>query len=393
MRLRTSIPVAILVGAWLGVVSADATRNLARHAAAAAADPSEASAEPVTTWDIPIVRNEYVDRFVRMFVDHQSDRMALYLRRSGQYEGMIRRKLRERGMPEDLLYLSMIESGFNPTARSPAAAVGLWQFIPDTGRRYGLRIDGYVDERRDPEKSTDAALRHLEDLYRQFGSWYLAAAAYNSGAGRVSRVMREVTGADLGAEEDFWRIRDRLPRETRDYVPLIVAAAIVGKEPERYGLEDVERRMPLPSETVTVPGGVALEVAARAAGVGEGDIRSLNPELLRGTTPPGREYELRIPAGRTARFASEFDRAAAEARALALQQAEAKRAADARAAASRAAAARRAASGRTHTVRQGESLSVIARRHGTSVGALQRANGMGRNTVLQPGQRLRVPGR
>jgi len=320
-------------------------------------------------------------------VDHQSDRMALYLRRSGEYEGMIRRKLRERGLPEDLLYLSMIESGFNPTARSPAAAVGLWQFIPDTGRRYGLRIDGYVDERRDPEKSTDAALRHLEDLYRQFGSWYLAAAAYNSGAGRVSRVMREVTGADLGAEEDFWRIRDRLPRETRDYVPLIVAAAIVGKEPERYGLEDVDRRMPLPFELVSVPGGVALDVAARAAGVGVADIRSLNPELLRSTTPPGREYPLRIPAGRGDRFVAEFDRAAAEARALAMARAEAQRAEAARA------AARRGSAARTHTVRRGESLSVIARHHGTSVGALQRANGMGGRTVLQPGQRLRVPGR
>src|SRR5690606_26756999 len=160
-------------------------------------------------------------------------RMALYLKRSGRYEGMIREKLRAKGMPEDLVYLSMVESGFNPNARSKAQAVGLWQFMAATGRMYGLRIDGYVDERRDPERSTDAALSYLKHLDYPFGSWSLAAAAYNSGGNRVARIMREETGTVRGEESDFWRIRSRLPSETREYVPLIFAVALVGKEPHK----------------------------------------------------------------------------------------------------------------------------------------------------------------
>jgi membrane-bound lytic murein transglycosylase D len=420
MQLRTALPAALLSGLLLGLASAGLKSN---GAASPASQTTRSAGEsfgpapaPGTTWDIPITRNEPVERFVRLFGEKQTDRMALYLKRSGQYEGMIRSKLRERGMPEDLLYLSMIESGFNPTARSPASAVGLWQFIPDTGRRYGLRIDGYVDERRDPEKSTDAALRYLQDLYDRFGSWYLAAAAYNTGENRVGRIMREVTGSERGIEDDFWRIRDRLPRETREYVPLIVAAALVGKEPHKYGLENVERRMPLPAESVTVPGGVDLGVVASAVGVTERDLHQMNPQLLRGMTPPGREYAVRIPEGRGALFASNFDTAREEARVLARERAEqarlarAQRPAQARRPAPSSAKrpaqtpsgsnarrpaqpSRPAAARATHTVRKGESLSVIAHRHGTSVAALQRANGMGRSTQLRAGQRLRVPSR
>src|SRR5690606_29121840 len=134
-----------------------------------------------------------------------ADRMALYLKRSGRYEGMIRSKLRERGMPEDLLYLAMVESGFDPNAVSRAQAVGLWQFVAETGRLYGLRIDGWVDERRDPVRSTDAALDYLQTLHDRFGAWNLAAAAYNTGENRVGRVMRQVTGDERGQEDDFWR--------------------------------------------------------------------------------------------------------------------------------------------------------------------------------------------
>jgi membrane-bound lytic murein transglycosylase D len=302
MRLDTALPTAVLLGAILGVATAVEVRSAAAEATASLGFGREGVTAPVVTWDIPVVRNEPVDRFVTLFSERQTDRMSLYLKRSGRYEGMIRAKLRERGMPEDLLYLSMIESGFNPNARSPAHAVGLWQFIADTGRRYGLRIDSYVDERRHPEKSTDAALRYLADLHDRFGSWYLAAAAYNSGENRVSRIMVEETGAESGHEADFWRIRHRLPNETRDYVPLMVAAALVGKEPERYGMERVERWMPEPTETVAVPGGVTLDSIGRAVGLPEREIRALNPELVRGVTPPGASYEIRVPTGQAVRF-------------------------------------------------------------------------------------------
>ena len=263
------------------------------------------------TWDIPVVRNAPVERFIGIFTGRQQDRMALYLKRSGRYEGMIRAKLRERGMPEDLLYLSMIESGFNPTAKSHASAVGLWQFIEDTGERYGLRVDGYVDERKHPEKSTDAALRYLGDLHDQFGSWYLAAAAYNTGEGRVARVMRQVTGKEKGGDADFWRIRGRLPSETREYVPLMVAAALIGKEPEKYGLGGVQRWMPLETDEVQVPAGTRLSLVAEAVGVSENELKRLNPHLVRAMTPPGKKaYAVRVPRGRTERFAAELCRRA-----------------------------------------------------------------------------------
>lgn len=404
MQLRSSLPVAVLLGGVLG-------------AAAVAVSPSRGPMSVVTgapllvedvtgvTWDLPVVRNAAVERFITLFTDKQSDRMALYLKRSGRYEGMIRAKLRERGMPEDLVYLSMIESGFNPTARSKAQAVGLWQFMEETGERYGLRIDAYVDERRDPEKSTDAALRYLDDLHNHFGSWYLAAAAYNTGENRVSRVMREMTGSVKGEEADFWRIRRRLPAETREYVPLMVAAALIGKEPHKYGLGEVERYLPAPVETVKVPGGTELETVARAVGVSEKEIRSLNPQLLRGVTPPKEAtYEVRIPEGRAERFAVAFEQAREEARvraAIAAEKAEREklervklekeRRAKLAQAAKGGKASKAKRGGRMHTVRKGESLWTIARRNDVSVAALKRANGM-RKSSVRPGQRIRIPG-
>ncbi len=383
---------------------------------AVASEVSEAS-----LWDIPVVLNAPVERFVKLFTGKQSDRMALYLKRSGRYEGMIRSKLRERGMPEDLLYLSMIESGLlNPNAYSHARAAGLWQFIADTGRRYGLRVDEYVDERRDPEKSTDAALRYLTDLHNEFGSWYLAAAAYNTGEGRVRRVMREVTGSTRGRDEDFWRIRRRLPAETREYVPLMVAAALVGKEPHKYELDHVKRWLPVETDKVEVPSGTSLKVVAKAVGVDEKELRALNPHLVRGITPPGKKpYEVRIPEGRKEKYAANFERMQTEARAaeqarLAKLQAERKLAAakvkEARQArlaqAKEAAAAKKLAQARskkqrakssgasvaTHRVKKGESLSVIAKRKGVTVTALRRANRMGKSSRIRAGQRLTIPG-
>jgi membrane-bound lytic murein transglycosylase D len=386
MEFRSTFPTAVVLGALLGVAASGADRKDTPGSAAAAGLVREASAAiHGVTWDIPVVRNEAVDRFVGIFTERQPDRMALYLKRSGRYEGMIRGKLRERGMPEDLLYLSMIESGFNPTARSKAQAVGLWQFIEDTGRRYGLRVDGYVDERRHPEKSTDAALRYLTDLHGQFGSWYLAAAAYNSGENRVARVMRQVTGEQRGTDDDFWKIRGRLPAETREYVPLMVAAALVGKEPQKYGLAGVQRWTPLESEEVEVAPGTRLSAVAEAVGVSEDEMKRLNPHLVRAMTPPGSDpYPVAVPTGRTAQYAANI-------RVVNARAAEQARIATARAAEVRAAEARRVAAARRHTVRRGESLSVIAERHNTTVRRIQAANGMGRGTRIRAGQRLVIP--
>jgi membrane-bound lytic murein transglycosylase D len=385
MEFRSAFPVAVLVGAVLGAAAAGGPdrENAPVSTAMATGIVREATAAVSgATWDIPVVRNAPVERFVDIFTRRQQDRMALYLKRSGRYEGMIRGKLRERGMPEDLLYLSMIESGFNPTAKSHASAVGLWQFIEGTGTRYGLRVDGYVDERRHPEKSTDAALDYLQDLHKQFGSWYLAAAAYNTGENRVARVMRQVTGNERGKDADFWRIRSRLPSETREYVPLMVAAALIGKEPAKYGLAGVARWMPLEHDEVQVPAGTRLETVAAAVGVTENEVKRLNPHLVRSMTPPGKKpYPVRVPEGRAERFAANFPEVQRAAAQLAAREA----------AEERAEAARRARSVRRHTVRNGESLWTIARRYDTTVKKVQAANGLGRRNRIRPGQRLVIP--
>jgi membrane-bound lytic murein transglycosylase D len=398
MQFRTAFPAALLAGSMIGGAMTATGGSRPSHLAGLGdlgpVSPGlirEAAAASAVRFDIPMVRNESVEHFVEELTGPQSDEMAKYLKQSGRYEGMIRAKLRARGMPEDLVYLTLIESGFNPTARSRVNAVGLWQFMAGTARGYGLRVDEYVDERRDPEKSTDAALRYLRDLHRQFGSWYLAAAAYNGGDGRVSRTMKSVLGREKGrGEADFWRIRHRLPRETREYVPRMLAAALVGKEPQKYGLGNVSRHLPLAADTVSVPGGTELEVVAEAAGVEEKELARLNPQLVKRMTPPGdRPFAVRIPDGRSARYAASFERLNAAARASA-DRVRAEERERARVAAARRAAERRAAV-RTHTVRNGESLWTIARRNDTTVRAIQRANGLGSRTKLRLGQKLRIP--
>src|SRR5688572_24007169 len=189
------------------------------------------AASNVVRWDLPVTRNDHVDTWINFLKGGNRDKTELWMQRSGKYTPMIRERLRARGMPEDLIYLAFIESGYSTKARSHAAAVGLWQFIAETGKRYGLEVNSYVDERRDPIESTDAALDYLQELYDRFGSWYLAAAAYNTGENRVARIMRQRTGSERGRDEDFWKIAHLLPRETRNYVPLMLAAGHINKEP------------------------------------------------------------------------------------------------------------------------------------------------------------------
>ncbi len=335
----------------------------------------DAISDDVVTWDITVTRNDRVDDWIDFLTGRNRDRTKLWLERSGRYGPMIRAELRERGMPEDLLYLALIESGFSPKAYSSAAASGIWQFIAETGERYGLEVNGVVDERRDPIESTSAALDYLQDLYDRFGSWYLAAASYNTGENRVGRIMREMYGTERGTDEHFWKIAPRLPRETRDYVPLMLAAGHIAKQPEKYGFTDLAYQAPLGYDVTWVPGSVSLDAIARAVSVPVDSIADLNTHLVAGITPEGRAWPVRLPSGLAEEFASNFPPIFRELR---------------------TAAARREAalaSAPTHRVLRGETFSHIAQRYGVSVSALRDANGGVSPRRLQVGQVLRVPGR
>ena len=187
------------------------------------------------TMGLPNLEHPLVQSWITRFTTTHRGSFATYLNRKTKYEGMITRKLADRDMPQGLIYLAMIESGFNPTAKSPVKASGLWQFMGPTAKEYGLTVSRKVDERNNPARSTDAALRYLDKLHDRFGSWYLAAAAYNTGQGRVARIMKQETGKTRGTDQDYYRISHRLPQETRDYVPKMIAAARIGTDPERYG--------------------------------------------------------------------------------------------------------------------------------------------------------------
>lgn len=255
-------------------------------------------------FDIPIVRNTKVETWIDYFQGRGAKWFRLYLERSGRYIPFMRKILKEHGLPEDLVYLAMIESGFNAKAYSRASAVGHWQFMKSTGRLYGLKADFWRDERRDPEKATIAAARHLKDLFDHFQDWKLAAAAYNAGQGRISRAIRRYK------TEDFWELtRTRhLARETRNYVPKLIAAALMAKEPEKYGFTNIEYQEPLAYDKIILKKAVNLETLARKAKVALSRILYLNPELNHNVTPPNvKEYELRVPAGMTERFLEAYN--------------------------------------------------------------------------------------
>jgi membrane-bound lytic murein transglycosylase D len=280
-----------------------------------------------------------------------------WLQRKSRYEAMITSKLDERGMPRDLIYLAMVESGFNPKAWSHASASGLWQFISPTGRRYGLHDDWWEDARRDPVRATDAALDYLEDLYADFGDWHQAMAAYNCGEGRIRRQLR----AD--AQLSYWDMS--LPSETRFYVPKILAAMIIGNNPASFGFRPGENAAPpLAFDTVTVTRCLPLSGIAEAVGIDEDALKSLNPSLRRWCTPPGRSrYTVYLPEGTREIFYSNHHNIGSETR----------------------------ASAQRHVVTRGQTLSGIARKYGVSVASLQRANGL-RGTKVRKGQALTIPG-
>ena len=249
--------------------------------------------------DIPLEMNDRVQDWLDYFQGPGRERFGRYLTRSGKYIPMMRKILRQHGLPDNLVYLSMIESGFNPHAYSRARATGAWQFIYRTGLRYGLKVDSWIDERRDPEKSTVAAAKYLKDLYDRFNNWYLAAAGYNAGEGKIGRAIRKY------ATEDFWEIADRkyLRAETKNYVPKLIAAALISMNPEKYGFKGIRYEEPVRYDEATLEAPIDLRVAAKCAGVTYEEVKGLNPELLHWITPPeAGEYRLKIPHGTAEKF-------------------------------------------------------------------------------------------
>ena len=260
-------------------------------------------------WTLPNLDHERVDYWVDRFTYNPDmrEKMEGFLERSGRYVPMLIEKLDERGMPRDLIYLAMIESGFQPEAYSHAHASGLWQFIAETGQRYGLEIDRAVDERNDPVRSTEAALDYLNYMYERFDSWYLAAAGYNSGENRVARIMRETFGQEKArSEQDYYRIWSQLPSETRDYVPLMIAAARIAKDPAKHGFDHVEPVAPLEYDEVMMPPATQLADIAEAAGVTVDEIHALNPHFKLNRTPNNRDYPVRLPKGSLRQLASNW---------------------------------------------------------------------------------------
>jgi membrane-bound lytic murein transglycosylase D len=269
--------------------------------AAAASTSALAGAGLGPEWDLPNLDHPRIDFWVARFdtVPDMREKFQGFLDRGGRYAPYILERLEARDMPLDLLYLAMIESGFEPHATSHASAVGIWQFISATGTRFGLAIDRAVDERRDPIRATEAALDYLEYLHRRFNSWYLAAAAYNTGEGRVSRIMRQQFGRERArSEQDYYRILDRLPRETRDYVPLMIAAARITKDPAAYGFEPIVPE-PMEWQEIRVAPATPLAEIASRFGIGLDELRILNPHFLIDRTPNNRSYAVRVPAGAT----------------------------------------------------------------------------------------------
>ena len=265
--------------------------------------PADSSAPDEPAWDIDVRSFETHDRvayYVALFTDRGRERFVQRLSRGTRYDAMIRAKLRAGGLPEDLTFLALVESGYDPHAYSRAAAVGMWQFMSSTARAIGLRVDWWMDERRDPARSTDGAVRYLNELQRQFGSLYLATAAYNGGPGRISRGLSrfadELDGRD--GEDRFFALAEQnyLRAETKNYVPQIIAAALVGKFPQRYGLT-IDSLAPYAYDSVEVTPGAALATIATVTGLDGPVLRELNPAILRGITPPDTRSWLHVPAG------------------------------------------------------------------------------------------------
>lgn len=312
------------------------------------------------TPDFAVETNPRVIAWLEAWTGNLRGFYAGSLERSGLYVDTLREIFAQEGLPKDLVYLAHVESGFKTSAYSRAAARGVFQFISETGRRYGLRIDRYIDERGDPFKAARASASYLRDLYAEFQDWKLALAAYNAGEGKIRRVIQQ-TGV-----RDFWdpRFQRLLRQETRNYVPAIFAATLIAKQPEKFGFTEVKPFEPIGFDLVEIPEATPLLALAKLLEVEAETLQSLNPELRRNHTPPVARYTLKVPVGSGAGFADKYATLTAADKAVQYET--------------------------FHTVRRGETLSAIAKRYGVSSSALKRANGLRRNTV-RTGATLRIP--
>ncbi len=307
-------------------------------------------------YDLPIVMNDRVRSSLVYFQTRARGAFTRYLSRIKRYEWLYEENFAKHGVPRDLKYLSLVESGFNPHAYSWARAMGLWQFIASTGRLYGLQRNWWVDERKDPIKATDAACRFLKELYQQFGDWELAMAAYNGGPGRISRTTNKQ------GTRDFWKLR--LRQQTMDYVPLIYAAAMICKDPARYGFNDIVFEPPVRWDTVTINKSLDLREIARTVGCSLEELKELNPELLRNSTPPKtRGYVLKVPVGKSEQFWASYESMDSPKETQSVR----------------------------HTIRRGETVGTIATKYGVSQYALLEANNMSRSSQIIAGKELIVP--
>jgi len=354
--------VALVLAALLAAtLSACASKKDLRTAHDSGRYIREHNLRELPQFDIPIEVNERVVAWMEYFQGPGRKHFQRYMERSGRYVPMMTKILREMGMPRDLVYIALIESGFNTSAYSRAAAVGPWQFISATGRRYGLKNDGWVDERRDPIKSTYAAAQYFKELHGEFGDWYLAMAGYNGGEGRVRNAI-EMTGS-----RNFWEIAEdgrAFRAETRDYVPKFIAAAIMAKAPERFGFTDVAYQPPLDFETARVESQTDVPVIARCAGVDEQAVYDLNPHLVRGATPPNeRNYEVRLPRGTSLKFKEQYAMLPKEERIQVVR----------------------------YEARPGDTIVKIARRFGVGASQLAEANGVSVREKLHRGDKIMIP--
>jgi membrane-bound lytic murein transglycosylase D len=309
--------------------------------------------------DLPLVINDPVTSYLNFFQTTRGRAIVeAGLRRAGRYREMIERVLREEGLPQDLIYLAQAESGFKPQALSRARALGMWQFMLFRGQEYGLKRTWWVDERQDPEKSTRAAARHLRDLYAIFGDWYLALAAYNSGPGNVQRAIERTGYAD------FWELykRNALPKETKNYVPIILALTVVAKDSARYGINVAPE--PFARIDHVRPGhAIDLHLVAETIDIRVDELKALNPQMLRMVTPADSEFELHLPEGAADRFFAEIAAIPAE----------------------------KWVSWRRHRVEEGETLSGIAKQYRMDAKAIAAANNLESGASLQVGEKLIIP--